>query len=274
MAIESFFRRLGLRRDPTAQDHGVAASVLVYSNHGSEPVERRQNIFKKELAQYPGLEQYPEALAYLARIGVSPADLQAIYPDFEDFAESEFDDRGHAFRYMEGPYQHYRLDRVIFPSDTHYPYTLAVDRQMRYSPHRQHSFGLLLMPERRIRMNVYPDTSVSLQLQTATSSDLTDIATFFIDPDGAVDYSEHAMRASHFLHDDEMKHQERPVPQRLHTITDPSALQSIPYFSQEYLEQQWDLTEADIAVPSQELARKILTAPVETGVDLRAILAQ
>ena len=128
------------------------------------------------------------------------------------------------------------------------------------------------MPERRIRMNIYPDTSVSLQLQTSTPDDLTNFATYFVDHEGNVEYSERAMRASHFLHDDDKRYEERPVPQKLDTISDPHALQMIPYFAQEYLEQEWNLTEADIAIPSAELARSILIAPVELGIDLKAML--
>lgn len=259
MAIERFFRRFGFRRDPTAPD------PRFQEVHLPTPVE-------SEHPDFHGLEKYPDALKYLYSIGVYPRDLAAIYPDFEDYAESEFDDHGHAFRYMDGPYQHYRLDRVIFPSDTHYPYMLAADREMRYAPHRQHSIGLLIMPERRIRMNVYPDTSVSLQLQTATEHDLTNFATYFVDPEGNLEYSERAMRDSHFLYGDRRSHEERPVPQRLDTVKDPYAVQAIPYFAEEYLEREWNLTEADIAIPSAELARDILTAPVELGVDLKAML--
>lgn len=273
MAIESLFRRFGLRKDPTSPDH-TPASIQVFSNLPPGQGEHRPRISKQELAQYPGLEQYPQALRYLTSIGVSLKDIQAVYPDFEDFAESEFDDHGHAFRYMDGPYQHYRLDRVLFPSDTHYPYMLAADRQMRYAPHRQGSIGLLLMAEKRIRMNVYSDASVSLQLQTATPDDLTDMATYFVDPQGNVEYSERAMRESHFLYDDRRRHEERPVPQRLDTVTDPYAVQAIPYFAEEYLEREWGMTEADIAIPSAELARSILTAPIELGVDLKAMISQ
>ena len=271
MALEDLFRRIGFRKDPTAQDP-APASIQVFSNYRSGQNEHGQKPTSQELAQYPGLEQYPAALAYLRQLGVSLADIQAVYPEFEDYAESEFDDHGHAFRYLDGPYKHYRLDRVIFPSDTYYPYMLAVDREVRYAPHRGHSLGAYTLPERRIRMNVYPDTSVSLHLQTATPSDLTNFATYFVSPEGNVEYSERAMRDSHFLHDDDKRHEERPVPQRLDAISDPHALQMIPYFAEEYLEQAWDLTAADIAIPSAELAQSILTAPTELGVNLKAML--
>lgn len=271
MALESLFRRLGFRRDPTAQEPGVPASVQVYSNWGPGQGEYRKPPSRQELAQYPGLEQHREAIKYLSSIGVSLDEIRAIYPEYEEYTESEFDDYGHAFRYMSDSYERTRLDRVMFTSDTYYPFMLSVDRQDRYEPHRKNALGIVTMPRRRVRLNVYPDETVSLQLQLATTAHLTDMATFFVDRDGALDYSELAMTNSHSLNS-ERRYEERTIARPISTVGDDAEAQRIMYFSQQFLEQGWDLTEADIAIPSAELTRRILTAPVETGIDLKAML--
>lgn len=270
MALERIFDLLrGGRKDGKP---ATPASIQVFSNLLTGKGEHPNGMTKEQLAQYPGLEQYREALAYLSKIGVSLEEIQAICPTFEDFAESEFDDHGHAFMYVEGPYKDYRLDRVLFPSDTYYPYILAADRQTRYAPHRGHSLGVYTMPKRRIRMNVYPDESVSLQLQAANDADLTDMATFFIDHAGTVSYSEMAMKNSHHLNPERTFYEERTMPRPIETIADPDEAQAIAVFSNQLLQEGWGLTETDIAIPSAELARSILTAPTELGIDLKAMI--
>ncbi len=236
------------------------------------PLSRReQTRLKKEYRQYKGLEQYPQALEYLAFLGVSADDLTAVYPEFEEYAENEFDDHGHAFRYVHSSDQSTRLDRVLFPAASQNPYILTVDRQERYIVPGRNTLGVYTKPRRRMRLDVYPDQSIALQLQCATSAHLTDMATYFIDAEGMVLPSDLAMRNSKHLNISRDYGPNRiAVP--VSSISDEGLAHRLMYFSEEFLEEGWGLTEQDIAIPSAELTRKILTAPVEKGINLREML--
>ncbi len=259
MAIERFFNRLGLRRDPTAlhpEPHITHADL-------EEP--KRDEMTPR----FPGIDQYPEALRFLRSQNITPEQLANIYPDFEPYAESEFDRSGHAFRYLGTGSEKYRLDRVIFPEKENYDYILAAQREMRrILPTR---IGFATIPDRSIRVNVYPDTSVALFLRAATLSNRVDGATFIIDPEGNPRVTDYAVRDSRMIH---RKHgyEERPQPLELSEVQDPVVAIDIADFSMEFLERAWGMTEMDIAIPSAELARKIITAPVEAGVNLRMMV--
>ena len=221
------------------------------------------------VAQYPELAQYPRTMEYLAGLGVSSADLAAVYPVFEQYGESEFDTKGHAFRYTHSTEGKTRLDRVLFPSDT-YPFMLAVDRQDRYMPSNQRGIGVRTLPARRIRLDVYPDQSVFLKLQRATLGDQTDMATYYIDSSGQVSITDLAQMNGKDLNT-HRGYAEHAYPAQLATLSDDEA-ELIITFSQDFLEQGWELTLEDIAIPSPELTRSIITAPVEKGVNLKEML--
>ncbi len=231
---------------------------------------KEQAFPQNDFIQYSGLEQFPDALSYLQHIGVSAADLTSIYPTFEEYAESEFDNFGIAFRYFAGSYEKSRLDRVLFPSPTDYPYILAVDRQERYMPPHKNSVGVYTLPKRRIRLNIYPDDSITLQLQQATEEHLTNMATYFIDPDGNVSTSDLAMKNGEDLNT-RRKYKEGYIPEHIGQMSAAEA-HKIMYFSEEFLEEGWGLAEKDIAIPSAKLTRKIITAPVAKGIDLKEML--
>lgn len=268
MAIEDMMRRLGFRRDHAP--HGSSpANIQVFSGIRpgvSENYQHTQDV----TAAYTELKQYPLALAYLSHIGVSLTDIQAIYPEFDDYREDEFDTQGHSFKYFDGSVQRSRLDRVIFPSEN-YPFILGVDRQNQYSPQNHNmGVGISIQPQRRIRLDVYPDETVVLKLQTATPADLVDLSTFIIDASGKAVIGDSAVANSRQLNPQRQKYRQTPL-QPLSTHTDPATRETIQFMSRSHLENGWNLSLSDIAIPSAELARRIITAPIHAGVDLRTI---
>lgn len=173
--------------------------------------------------------------------------------------------------YSDGNQQRNRLDRVIFPEKDLYHFVLGIDRDQRYAPHRPNSWGYYSLPERRIRVNILPDRSASLQLQTATPNHLTNMASFTIDPQGDLRVTNFAMQNSKFI-DSSHKQEERPRPRELSQSKTTEEADQIRAYSLNYLQDAWGLTENDIAIPGPELTRRILTAPVEAGLDLKAML--
>lgn len=222
------------------------------------------------LQEYPDLAQYPRAMEYLASLGIGSADLAAVYPKFEAYGESEFDTKGHAFTYSHIAENNTRLDRVLFPSDN-YPFFLAVERQNWYRPPRK-GIGIHMLPLQRVRLDVYPDQSVFLQLQRATLAHTTDMATYYVDSMGQVSITDLAVMNDKHLYT-RRGYAENVYPAELSALSDEEA-ERIVTFSQDFLEQGWELTLGDIALPSAELTRRIISAPVEKGVNLKEMLGE
>lgn len=220
------------------------------------------------LQQYPELLQYPGAMEYLENLGISAADIAAVYPEFERYGESEFDTKGHAFRYSHIGENMTRLDRVILPSDN-YPFLLAVERQNWYRPPRK-GLGIHMLPQQSVRLDVYPDQSVFLNLQRATLAHTIDMATYHVDSKGQVSITDLAVMNDRYLYT-RRGYAEKVYPQDLDTMPDEEA-EHIVTFSQDFLEQGWELSLADIAIPSADLTRRIISAPVEKGVNLKEML--
>lgn len=265
------FRRLGFRRDHVPQGYSPA-SVQVFSSI-RPGVDENYPHTKEDTAAYTELEQYPLALAYLSHIGVSLTDLQAIYPEFDDYREDEFDTQGHAFKYFDGSVQRGRLDRVIFPSEN-YPFILGVDRQEQYSPQsRNMGVGIAIQPRRRIRLDVYPDETVILKLQTATPADLVDLSTFIIDASGKAVIGDSAVANSRQLNPQKQKYHQTPL-QPLSTHTNPATRDTIEFMSRSHLENGWNLSLSDIKIPSAELTRRIITSPISAGLDLKTYISE
>lgn len=146
---------------------------------------------------------------------------------------------------------------------------MAVERQNWYRPPRK-GLGIHMLPQQSVRLDVYPDQSVFLQLQRATLAHTIDMATYHVDSKGQVSITDLAVMNDKYLYT-RRGYAEKVYPEDIASIPDEEA-ERIVTFSQDFLVQVWELTLGDIAIPSPELTRRIIKAPVEKGVNLREML--